>query len=57
MAEVFLWIKDPVFSQIRIQVTQKDRIPMNPNPDPQHWFGEPNITCQRYFNAESNLWL
>ena len=33
---VFLWIKDPapVFSRIRIRVTQKDRI--RPDPDPQH---------------------
>ena len=33
-----LWIKDPdpVFSRIRIRVTQNDLI--RPDPDPQHWF-------------------
>ena len=36
ITRVFLWLKDPdpVFSRIRIRVTQKDRI--RPDPDPQH---------------------
>ena len=36
---VFFWIKDPepIFSRIRIHVTQKDRIRLDPDPDPQHW--------------------
>ena len=37
---VFFWIKDPdpVFSRVRIRVTQKDRIQPDPDPDlaPQH---------------------
>ena len=33
---------DPVFSRIRIRVTQKDRI--RPDPDPQHWSKPRNET-------------